>query len=158
MKVQVKPSRELALSRRQAILSLQAELLALPPEGVRVSEDKVYVPVDATHCPLRHHFAPHSYGREMFLPRGTVVVGKIHKHSHVNVISQGRVRVLTEGEGALELQAPITFVSSPGTKRCVDVLEDTIWTTMHVVSMENPSESDLPAIEREVIATDFPEG
>ena len=157
MEVQVKPSRAVALSRRNAIMALQAELLALPPEGVQTADGTVYVPVAAEHCPLRHHFAPHSYGREMFLPRGTVVVGKIHKHAHVNVISQGRVRVFTEGEGALELVAPVTFVSSPGTKRCVEVLEDTTWTTMHVVSMASPSEADLPAIEREVIATDFQE-
>lgn len=145
------PHHEVALSRRAAIMNLQSSIQALPTENAEI------VQVTAAHCPVRHHFAPHSYGREMLLPRGTVVVGKIHKHSHINVISQGRVRVFTEGEGALELVAPLTFVSSPGTKRAVEVLEDTVWTTMHVVSMPSPSESDLPAIECEVIATDYEE-
>lgn len=146
MEVEVKPEQAITLGRRQAILNLQAEIQALPFDGAGI------VQVTAEHCPVRHHFAPHAYGREMFLPRGTVVVGKIHKHAHINVISQGRVRVFTEGEGAQELCAPLTFVSSPGTKRAVEVLEDTVWTTVHVTDS-----TDLAEIEREVIATDFQE-
>lgn len=157
MQIEVNKGRALTLSRRQAILRYQAELLALPPEGVRVSEEVVVVPVTADAFPVQHHFAPHSYGRTMFLPRDHTVVGQIHKHAHVNVISTGRVRVFTEGEGELELVGPLTFVSSPGTKRSVVVLEDTVWTTFHVVTMENPSINDLAEIAREVIATDFPE-
>ncbi len=149
MEVQVKPETALAMSRREAIVDLQSAIQALPTEGADV------VQITAEHCPVRHHFAPHSYGREIFLPRGTVVVGKIHRHAHINVISQGRVRVFTESEGALEFQAPYTFVSSPGTKRAVEVLKDTIWTTIHSVSMASPSEADLPAIEQEVITPTF---
>jgi hypothetical protein len=88
----------------------------------------------------------------MTLPAGLVVVGKIHKHAHINVISKGRVQVFTEQEGVLELAAPCTFVSSPGTKRVVYVLEETVWTTVHVTD-----KTDLAEIEREVIATDFTE-
>jgi len=29
--------------------------------------------------PVTHHFAPHVYAREMFLPAGHTIVGKIHK-------------------------------------------------------------------------------
>lgn len=146
MEVEVKQGRDLSLSRRQAIMGLQSAILALPAEGAPV------VQVASETCPVRHHFAPGSYGREMFLPKGLVVVGKIHKHAHVNVISQGRVRVFTEQEGILELKAPLTFVSSPGTKRVVEVLEDTVWTTIHVTDS-----TDLAEIEREVITTDFME-
>ena len=151
MEVRVLPDQAVARSRRQAILELQHAIQALPTQGAPI------IQITAEHCPVRHHFAPHSYGREMQLPQGAVVVGKIHKHAHVNVISQGRVRVFTEGEGALELQAPLTFVSSPGTKRVVEVLEDTVWTTFHVVDIAHPTESDLPAIEQEVIATNYQE-
>jgi hypothetical protein len=156
MEVEVTQKRELALGRRAAIVGLQHAMQALPTEGVVIG-DKLIVPVTKDHFPVKHHFAPYSYGREMFLPKDSAVVGQIHKHAHVNVISQGRVRVFTEQEGALELTAPLTFVSSPGTKRAVEVLEDTIWTTFHVVSMKDPTLEDLPAIAQEVIATDFQE-
>jgi len=140
MQIEVVPKRAMQAARRSAILRLQQRILdsghAVGPES----------------CPVKHHFAPGAYGREMFLPAGMVVVGKIHKHAHVNVISKGRVQVFTEHDGVLELSAPCTFVSSPGTKRAVHVIEDTVWTTVHVTD-----KTDLADIEREVIATDFSE-
>lgn len=63
-------------------------------------------------CPLKHHFAPGLYAREIFIPAGSVVVGKIHRHSHINVISQGSAIVVTEF-GRMEVSAPYTFVSEP---------------------------------------------
>ena len=140
MEIEVMRERALQLGRREAILRLQDAI---------ISEGRDVGPAS---CPVKHHFAPGSYGREMTLPAGMVVVGKIHKHAHINVISKGRVQVFTEQEGVLELAAPCTFVSSPGTKRVVHVLEETVWTTVHVTD-----KTDLAKIEREVIATDFME-
>lgn len=140
MEIEVMRERALQLGRREAILRLQDAI--------------VYGGLDVgpAACPVQHHFAPGAYGREMTLPAGLVVVGKIHKHAHINVISKGRVQVFTEQDGVLELAAPCTFVSSPGTKRVVHVLEETVWTTVHVTD-----KTDLDEIEREVIATDFSE-
>lgn len=138
MEIEVVKQRELQLSRRAAILRLQDTII-----GGGLDEGP-------ESCPVKHHFAPGAYGREMFLPAGMVVVGKIHKHAHVNVISQGRVQVFTEHAGVQELQAPCTFVSTPGTKRVVHVIEDTVWTTVHVTD-----KTDLAEIEREVISEDF---
>lgn len=108
--------------------------------------------VGADSCKVFHHFAPGSYGRELHMPAGMIVIGKIHKHAHINVISKGYVVVVTEHDGVLEYTAPCTFVSKPGTKRVVLTLEDTVWTTMHVTD-----KTDLAEIEREVIAQDFTE-
>lgn len=140
MEVQVMQERNLREGRRAAILRLQDAIIG---GGLDVGPDS---------CPVKHHFAPGAYGREMTLPADLVVVGKIHKHAHINVISKGRVLVFTEQEGVLELAAPCTFVSSPGTKRVVYVLEETVWTTVHVTD-----KTDLADIEREVIANDFEE-
>ena len=140
MEIEVMHERALQLGRRKAIMRLQDAI--------------VYGGLDVgpAACPVQHHFAPGAYGREMTIPAGLVVVGKIHKHAHINVISTGRVQVFTEQDGVLELAAPCTFVSSPGTKRVVHVLEETVWTTVHVTD-----KTDLAEIEREVIATDFSE-
>ena len=140
MEIEVMRERALQRGRREAILRLQDAI---------ISEGRDVGPAS---CPVQHHFAPGAYGREMTLPAGLVVVGKIHKHAHINVISKGRVQVFTEQDGVLELAAPCTFVSSPGTKRVVHVLEETVWTTVHVTD-----KTDLAEIEREVIATDFSE-
>lgn len=123
---------------RDSVLRLQDSML--------MSSGKLDLEKD---CPVRHIFAPGAYAREMTIPKGTVIIGKIHRHAHLNFISAGKVRVLTE-TGVYEITAPHTFVSEIGTKRVVRALEDTIWTTVHVTD-----EMDLEKIEDYVIAKDY---
>lgn len=112
------------------------------------SGDLITADIDSTF-PLRHMFAPGCYSREMLIPSGHWIIGKIHKHAHFSVISKGKVAVLTE-DGPVVMAAPYTFVSTPLAKRVVLALEDTIWTTFHVTN-----ETDLEKIEEDVIAKDY---
>ena len=96
--------------------------------------------------PLRHHFANGMYGREMFMPAGTLITGRIKKDEHISIISQGEVYEATE-HGAQHIKAPHTFVSAPGTKRLVYCLQDTVWTTIH-----RTDETDLLKLDNELIA------
>ena len=105
----------------------------------------------ADQCHLTHHFAPKVYGREILLPAGSDVVGKIHRHAHLNVIVKGRALVATEF-GSHEVKAGDIFVSEPGAKRAVHAIEDTVWMTIH------PNEADtqdLEQIEEYVIAPSY---
>lgn len=140
----------------QLLASTMRNVAALPREQVREAITGLLKTVkqspdalDAESCPVKHVFAPGCYAREITMPEGLVVFGKLHRHAHVNVISRGRVRVLTEF-GCEELVAPCTFVSQPGTQRMVLILEDTVWTTVHITD-----KTDLAAIEREVIADNY---
>jgi len=99
--------------------------------------------------PLAHYFAPGAYAREMLIPKDHLIVGKIHKHAHLNILSYGKVRVATE-EGVKTIEAPCTFISPAGVKRAVTALEDTLWTTIHITE-----ETDLEIIEEEIIAPSF---
>ena len=108
-------------------------------------------------CPLQHQFAPASdgkfiYSRTIFIPAGTFIVGKIHKHRHHNILSYGRVKVYTEFNGTEELVGPLSMVSEAGTKRGVYAETDVVWTTIHLVSS-----TDLCKIEDELIAKTFEE-
>ena len=94
---------------------------------------------DLGDLPVRHTFAPGVYAREMTIPEGVVVIGRIHRHAHVNVISQGKCRVLTEF-GFETLEAPCTFVSQQGTKRVVVALDTVVWTTIHPTDSTDPDE------------------
>lgn len=78
----------------------------------------------------RHFFSNGVYVREVYMPAGAVIIGKIHKDSHVNIISKGCLIVSTEN-GMETLEAPYTFISPANTKRILRVVEDTIWTTIH---------------------------
>lgn len=81
-------------------------------------------------CPVRNWFQDGVYCREITMPEGLIIEGRIHRHSHLNIISEGRCVVLTEG-GFEEIVAPCTFISEAGTKRLVYCSETTVWTTVH---------------------------
>ena len=82
------------------------------------------------HIPVRHYFAEGLYCREILIPKGTILTGRIHLYSHVNIVSLGEISVTTDKE-ALRIKAPYTFIAGPGTKRAGYAHEDTIWTTVH---------------------------
>lgn len=132
-----------SIENREKIVNLQDVMLDMPESATGEEADKL--------CPLTHHFAPGVYAREIFLPAGVTVVGKLHKHAHLNIISKGSVLVSTE-KGNEQFDAPFTFTSYAGTKRAVHALEDTIWTTIHVTD-----KTDLEEIESEIIAKDYSE-
>lgn len=107
-------------------------------------------------CPLQHYFTPidekfgcATYAREIFIPAGVLIIGKIHRHQHLNFITKGSVLVGTEF-GKKFLEAPATFISEIGLKRVVYAITDTIWTTVHLVA--NVGEENLADIEDEIIA------
>lgn len=96
--------------------------------------------------PVRHYFSQGVYARELFIPKDTLLTGKIHKYQQLNILSKGDISVLTE-EGVVRVQAPFTIVSPPGTKRIAYAHEDCIWTTIH-----GTDETDLEKIEAHYIA------
>ena len=98
-----------------------------------------------------HYFAKGLYAREITIPAGTILTGKIHKTEHLNIISKGKISVVTEF-GSQVIEAPATIVSEPGTKRAGYALEDTVWTTIHATE-----EKDLVRLEQELIADSFKE-
>jgi hypothetical protein len=109
--------------------------------------------------PVKHYFSPIdenygccTYAREILLRKGSLVIGKIHRHQHLNIISKGKVTVFTEF-GKKELEGPCTFVSEVGLKRAVYAHEDTIWTTIHLTA--HMGEENLDKIEDEVIAPSY---
>lgn len=98
-----------------------------------------------------HHFAPGIYMREIFIPKGTTLTGKIHKTEHLNILSQGRLIVYTEN-GMKELTASTVVKSMPGIKRVGHALEDSVWITVHP-NIEN--EQDVQKLEGMLVVDTF---
>lgn len=115
----------------------------------RINEVKREHNIPDPECPVTHVFAPGSYARTIFIPKDTLVVGKIHKHAHLNMLMVGKVLVATE-EGPVTYEAPRVMTSKAGTKRVVYTYTDTIWTTVHLTD-----KTDLGQIEDEIIAKDY---
>jgi quercetin dioxygenase-like cupin family protein len=79
--------------------------------------------------PLRHCFGNKVYVREMTAPKGSILIGKMHKFKQVNIVIKGDISVLTE-DGWKRLKAGDMFESPAGIKRAGFTHEDTVWTTI----------------------------
>lgn len=124
---------------RAKILKIEAAMFAMPEHHIEIK--------------TTHHFAPGLYMREIFIPKGTTLTGKIHKTEHLNILSQGDISVLTE-HGIKRLKASTVIKSNPGIKRVGFAHEDSVWITVHP-NVEN--ERDVGLIEDMLIAKTFDE-
>lgn len=120
-------------------------------EKVRLAEREMVERGAPVEIPVRHYFANAGtrrgvYAREVTIPKGALVTGKIHKTEQINILSKGEMSVLTD-EGIKRVQAPFTIVSPAGTKRIALAHTECVWTTIHATE-----ETDLEKIEGEFIA------
>lgn len=121
--------------RRQDIRRAEESLLSLPQIKMEP----------------KHYFAQGLYARELFMPAGTAVTGKIHIKEHLCIILYGDVSVATD-DGVERLKGPCTFVGKPGSKRALYMHEDTLWTAIHATD-----ETSVEDCERTLVTNDYNE-
>ena len=126
---------------RENVCTLEEQIKSLP--GAVIGDSEV--------CPLTHTFTDGMYVRQIFMPKGMLIVSKIHKYEHPYFILSGDVSVLTE-DGVVRLKAPYSGITKAGTKRVLYIHEDTVWTTIH-----RTNSKDLKKIEKKIIAKSFDE-
>jgi hypothetical protein len=120
-------------SAQQQVNKLEAAMLKLPQ----------------VEQPLKHHFAPGLYAREILNPKGSLIVTKMHKTCHLHVIVKGKISVWIEGIGVKTFEVkgePIVGITYPGTRRIIYAHEDTIFMTMHVTDKTNIEEIEKDCV------------
>ena len=117
-------------------------------DTVRDVQQQLSSSPDQIEVPVQHHFAPGVYMRQMDAAAGTLVVSKMHRTEHMNILLKGSLTVATEN-GIEYLKAPVVIKSMPGTKRIGYFHEDSSWITVHPTE-----ETDLEKIEQQVIVPD----
>lgn len=122
-------------------------------DQIRELERRILRDCAPVECEVAHHFADQVYGREMRIPAGTVLTGKIHRHATLNILAQGTIRVTTADGSVRELTAPAVFVSPPGCKKVGLALTDVVWINAHP-NITNTQ--DLDAIEAAMIEPEAP--
>lgn len=115
---------------------------------VRDVQQQITDNAELIDVPVDHHFAPGLYMRQMNAKAGTLVVSKMHRTEHMNILLTGSLTVATEN-GIELLKAPLVIKSMPGTKRIGYFHEDSSWITVHPTQT-----TDLDLIEQQVIVPD----
>lgn len=90
-------------------------------------------------CPVTHFHAPGVYCREIFMPAGALIIGRRHLTEHVNIVTTGRARVLMNGT-IHDIKAPCRFISKPGVRKVLYILEDMMFMTVHATDLKDPDE------------------
>lgn len=123
-----------------------AALLALASEPSRAQIERLegfMAQHDQVEMPPVHRYAEGLYAREITIPAGTLMTGRVHLFEHVSIMLRGDMTVLTE-QGMERVQGPKVFISPAGTKRVGYAHEETVWVTVHT----NPDDdTDVERIE-----------
>ncbi len=132
----------LRVPSREQIVKLEAALSKMPQLEIETN----------------HYHVKGLYAREIRIPAGTLLTGKVHKAEHLNIISQGEIAVWTEN-GMRRIKAPFVLPSFPGAKRVGFAIVDTVWVTIHATDKvdlaeleEELTENSVPAIEAGEVA------
>lgn len=120
---------------REAIANFESALLELPQ-----------IKLEA-----KHYIGGGMYARELVMPKGSAVTGKIHIKEHICHISYGDVTVRSD-DGVVRLVGPCTFIGKPGSKRALYMHEDTMWTAFHVTN-----ETTVEACEATLVTNSYEE-
>lgn len=65
----------------------------------------------------KHYFANDSYVREMCVPAGSCIVGRIHKQECINILLEGDITIIDEYGAKTELSAPHVFIAPAGNQK-----------------------------------------
>lgn len=120
---------------------------SLPTRDQITRLQEAMLPIQSDQPEPRHFFAPGMYLRELTIPAGMLMVGKIHKHAHFLMVLKGRAEVISEF-GRMVVEAGHIAVSPPGVKRVVLALEEVQFVTVHTNATDT---EDLALIEAEHI-------
>lgn len=90
-----------------------------------------------------HHHCDGVYARQLFLPAGTIAVGKMHLEENFFLLVSGEVTMATD-DGPVRLTAPFMCITKPGSKRIAYAHTDVVMLNFHA----NPSnERDVERLE-----------
>jgi len=77
--------------------------------------------------PLKQNLEGGLYTREIFMPKGSVVVSMIHKQDHPSFVLKGLVSYLDDKGVVRTVKGPHKIFTKIGTQRVLFVHEDTTW-------------------------------
>ena len=141
--------KEITLKKRGEIQALQ-DLLVYNADGVNIEGDGKSI-VHSDNFPLKHMFADGIYIRQMDMQADSVIVGAIHNHLHAWFLLTDHLAVVTE-DTTEEFVSPCYVLATPGSKRVIYALEDSIFVNIH----KNPDNiKDIKKLEEEIVSLTF---
>ena len=132
--VEMSEEKSLALVKAVSVITTDERREKLNQlETAMLQEDQVNIPVE-------HRFSGGIYAREITIPKGTLLTGRIHKFDHFDIMLSGDVTVSTDNGEVKRLTGLNIMEGKAGKKRAGFAHEDTHWITFHCAEERDPEE------------------
>lgn len=105
--------------------------------------------------PLTHKFCDGMYIREIFIPAGMLLTGKIYLRENPCFLMMGTIAIITEEGGLVMMSAPQVVISPAGCKRAAYALTDVKWANVYLNPNGHTSFSE--EYERELVRNTYEE-
>ena len=99
------------------------------------------------YLPLQQHLEGGLYTREVFMPKGAIVVSMIHKQQHPSFLLKGELSYLTDEGEIKRITAPHKIFTQTGTQRVLYIHKDSEWCCVYKTNAKTfeEAESDVYA-------------
>jgi hypothetical protein len=92
--------------------------------------------------PVTHHIKDGLYTRELFMPKGSLVVSFIHLTNHPSFFLKGEMSLLIDTGEIKRIKAPMVVQTEAGTQRVAYMHEDCIWSCVYKTDKETVEEAE----------------
>lgn len=126
------------LENRRSIIRLMNEIISL---GEPMPD-----------CKLKHIFSDGIYVREVTMPAGSLIVGRIHTTEHLNEVISGECQIFTADEELVIRKGGDIFTSKAGVQKVGLCITDVVWRTIHATN-----ETNIEKLEQELSVLTYEE-
>jgi hypothetical protein len=92
--------------------------------------------------PLKQHLENGLYTRELFMPKGSLIVSMIHKQNHPSFLLKGKVSFIADNGTIKHVEGPFTIFTKAGTQRVLYIHEDTNWCCVYKTNAKTFEEAE----------------
>ena len=89
--------------------------------------------------PVTERFINGMYSREIVIPQGTLLTGRVYKEGYMDIMVSGDITVATP-QGTKRMTGTNVMEAPPGRKRAGYAFEDTRWITVHRTDQYEPGD------------------
>jgi len=115
---------------------------------METTDNKEIVEAINIDFPVADIFSEGVYARSVFMPKDSIVVGKLHKTRHLNFVMSGKAWVWMNGEKQY-VEAPCIIESFENIRKVLYIEEDMYWTTVHPTDIKDKEEIEKIIIKEE---------
>ncbi|MGM0614764.1 MAG: SET domain-containing protein-lysine N-methyltransferase [Pseudomonadota bacterium] len=115
------------------------ELMREAVEGRIESLESVSLGHEQVEIPTQEHFINGMYGREIVIPAGTMITGRVYKEGYLDIMLSGDISIATP-QGMKRVTGTNIMEAPPGRKRAGYAHEDTHWITVHRTDLFFPDD------------------